>query len=55
LASRSFLMGMWRDSIIFKRTRLCNCIDFQVESEAVASFNGRADKGGHQHARQRQD
>jgi len=26
-------MGMWRDSIIFKRTRLCNCIAFPVGSE----------------------
>lgn len=33
LASRSFLMGMWRDSIIFKRTRLCNCIAFPVGRE----------------------
>jgi len=33
LASRSFLMGMWRDSIIFKRTRLYNCIAFPVGRE----------------------
>jgi hypothetical protein len=33
LASGSFLMGMWRDSIVFKRTRLCNSIAFRVGHE----------------------
>ncbi len=38
-------MGMWRDSIIFKRTRLCNCIAFPVGREigvatSVAAWTG---------------
>ena len=45
LASSSFLMGMWRDSIIFKRTRLHNCIAFRVRA-VLSSLKDNVEAAG---------